>query len=524
METHSAVVVFVGDRAYKVKKPVDLGFLDFSTREARERACHREVALNRRFSPDVYLGVADVLGPDGTVCDHMVVMRRLPADRRLATLLARGDGTTDCLRAIARQLAVVHAIADTSRTNHDIASVATRDAVAANWLDNVETLERFAERIVPRDEIEHVRHLADRYLAGRARLFDHRIETGQVRDGHGDLLAEDIFCLDDGPRIIDCLEFADRYRYGDVLLDVGFLAMDLERLDHAGLSGRFLDWYGEFSGEHHPHTLAHHYIAYRAHVRAKVACLRYEQGDTTMAATARALHRMALQHLEPGQVALVLVGGLPGTGKSTVAAGLSDALGWTLLRSDEVRKDLAGLGHSTSARGPIDGGLYEPHRVDRAYQELLARARTLLELGEPVILDATWTSARQRRAAAEVAAATSSELVQLKCHASPPVARARLAARRDHPGPSDATQQVRDMMADRADPWPEAAIVRTDVAVDDVLASARAAVASQLERHVGTRGSIARDDASSPVPGPTGPNGPRGGPIGSRTAAPDRSG
>jgi aminoglycoside phosphotransferase family enzyme/predicted kinase len=481
-ETHCAVVFLVGDRAYKLKKPVDLGFLDFSTREARERVCHREVELNRRLSPDVYLGVADVLDPDGQVCDHLVVMRRMPDQRRLASLLDQGYQCGDCLRAIARKVAGLHAAAPTSAERPEIGEVATRDAVAGNWADNFDMLHGFMDNVLVADEFARVQRLATRYLAGRGLLFEQRIADGKVRDGHGDLLAEDIFCLDDGPRILDCLEFADRYRYGDVLLDAAFLAMDLERLGHPDAATRFLGWYAEFSGEHHPATLAHHYIAYRAHVRAKVACLRHAQtGDAAATEEARRLHRLVLDHLRAGRVTLALVGGLPGTGKSTVAAGLADGYGWALLRSDELRKDLAGLGHTADAHAEVGEGLYRLDQVARVYRELLARARSLLEQGVPVVLDATWTSAADRRAAAELAWATRSDLVQLHCETPLDVARARVAARPPGTDVSDATSDVVDAMAAHADPWPQATTVQTGRAIDQVLTHARQAVETQLE-------------------------------------------
>src|SRR5207248_5092618 len=168
-----------------------------------------------------------------------------------------------------------------------------------------------------------------------------RIALGAVRDGHGDLQAEDIFCLDDGPRILDCIEFDDRLRHVDVLADVAFLAMDLERLGAPEAAATFLARYREFARESYPPSLAHHYIAARAHVRCKVACLRHRQGDDGGADAARGLLDLTARHLEAARVRLVLVGGLPGTGKSTVAAALADATGWVVLRSDEVRKDVA---------------------------------------------------------------------------------------------------------------------------------------------------------------------------------------
>ncbi|HEX9095845.1 MAG TPA: AAA family ATPase [Candidatus Dormibacteraeota bacterium] len=456
-ETHTAIVFFVGDRAYKLKKPVSLGFLDFSRLETRAVVCRREVELNRRFAPDVYLDVATITDSAGQPCDYLVVMRRMPAERRLATLLARGETVEHEIRQIARLVAGFHAQAPTSP---EMASVATRDAVQGHWEASFEQMRPFVGPVLDPAVNGNVESLARRYLAGRAPLFSQRIAQGRVRDGHGDLLADDIFCLADGPRILDCLEFDDRLRWGDVLADVAFLAMDLERLGTPELATRFLAWYREFSGETYPQSLAEHYIAYRAHVRSKVACLRYAQGDAAAAAEANQFLLQANRHLQRGRVVLALVGGLPGTGKSTLATGISDALDWAVLRSDEVRKDLAGISHDAQVRERFREGLYEPEVTAATYRELLTRARTALELGESVVLDATFSDRAWRQAAAGLASATSSDLIELRCELGPAEAAARLATR--VPGAaygSDATAEVAAAMAAAADPWPSAITV-----------------------------------------------------------------
>lgn len=467
-ETHSATVFFVGDRAYKAKKPVDLGFLDFSTREARREACERELALNRRLAPDVYLGVVDVVDPEADgPCEHLLVMRRMPAERRLTKLLSDGEDVTDHLRAIAR---------DVGRFHREAAAVdqpeayASAGAVWSNWEDNVGTLRRFPE-VIDEEARERVASRARRYLDGRGPLLDERIARGRVRDGHGDLLADDVFCLDDGPRILDCLDFSPRYRCGDVLLDAAFLAMDLERLGRADLAGAFLSWWQEAVGDEHPASLAHHYLAYRAHVRAKVACLRAEQGLARAADTARALHDLADRHLDAGRVRLVLVGGAPGTGKSTLARGLARETGWTLLRSDEVRKELAGVGHLDDASAAPGEGLYREEATAATYRELADRAAERLARGESVVLDATWSSAAHREQAARVARETSSDLVALRCEAPLEVAEQRIAARRSDA--SDATADIARRLAAEADPWPEAVGIDTTPEPDRVVARAR---------------------------------------------------
>jgi len=454
-ETHVSVLAFIGDRVYKLKKPVALGFLDFSTRAARETACHREVELNRRLAPDVYLGVAEVLDPQGRPCDHLVVMRRMPVERRLASLVRSGADVAGGLRQVARLVAGFHERCSASAR---ISSAATRDAVLGNWEDNFAQMAPFVGPVLAPEVAAGVERLARRYLAGRSALFEHRIASGMVRDGHGDLLAEDVFLLEDGPRVLDCIEFDDRLRHGDVLADVAFLAMDLERLGAPHLGRRFLEWYAEFSGKRHPASLVEHYVAYRAHVRAKVACLRHAQGDDGAAGEAAALLGLALAHLALGRVRMVLVGGLPGTGKSTLASALADASGWTVLRADEVRRD---VGRDTGP-APYGAGAYRRSSLTAVYGELLERARTALRLGEPVILDASWRHEEWRQEARRVAEDTATDVVELRCEAPLDVAAQRVAGRRPGGGGlSQATAETVAAMVADFEPWPAAAPVDT---------------------------------------------------------------
>lgn len=467
-ETHSAVIVFVGDRAYKLKKPVRLDFLDFSTREAREEVCHREVALNRRIAPDVYLGVADVLDENGDLCDHLIVMRRMPAEARLSSMIAAGSNVTAHVRRIAAQLAKLHADSSSTAAADEAAGIdATRDRWKANGLT--------IARLLPqrRGETEVIDALADRYLEGRAALFDDRVRRGRAVDGHGDLMADDIFCLSDGPRILDCIEFDDRFRLGDGLLDATFLAMDLERLGHPELAATFLDAYRDDSGDAWPPSLAHHYVAYRAQVRARVAAVRAEQGDDDAAVRAGSLLALTRAHLERGRVRLVLVGGGPGTGKSTLAASLGASLDAVVLRSDEVRKEHSGLPSLQPAPAPFGEGIYTEAVTSATYEVLLERATTALGMGESVIIDATWLNAALRARARVVAARTCADLDELCCVAPFETMVRRLeeraATQRDA---SDASPGIARKLLAAAQHWPEAIEIDTSGSQIEVLQSA----------------------------------------------------
>lgn len=473
-ETHSGVVFFVGDRAYKLKKPVDLGFLDFRTREAREAVCHREVELNRRLAPDVYLGVSDVLDPDGEACDHLVVMVRMDDDRRLSKLVLDGADVAQELDDLARQMAEFHAGGERGPAADRAASAS---ALAGRWAANAAEMQTFAGRTFAEDDLAAVDRLSARYLAGRRPLFEARIAAGRAVDGHGDLQADDIFCLDDGPRALDCLEFDDALRLDDGLADVAFLAMDLERLGRPDLGRAFLDRYRHHGGDSWPASLSHHHIAYRAQVRAKVSAIRAGQGVAGSADKARALLSMARTHLERAVVRLVVVGGLPGTGKSTLAAGLGEALGAPVLRSDVIRKELAGLDPSASAAAGFGEGLYSAEGRDATYRALLERARTSLGLGETVVVDASWTTEGHRELARSVAAETHSDIVELECVLSPEAAAERIRLRAERGGDaSDADPAVARAMAGAADPWPSATAIDTAPDPSEVVASALAAL------------------------------------------------
>lgn len=453
VETHTSTVVFVGDRAYKVKKAVDLGFLDFTSRYARAVACRDEVTLNQRLAPDVYLGVATVLDPDGDPCESMVVMRRMPDERKLTTLLLDGAPLHDEVARIASVVADFHR---RSGTSAEITAAGSRDSVASLWREGVEQLRRFCGPVLASVDVDEMAARSDRFLGGRNALFTERQAAGLVRDGHGDLLADDIFCLDDGPRILDCIEFDQRLRVGDVLLDVAFLAMDLERLGAPDLAREFVDSYCECAGEQHPSSLENLYIAYRAFVRAKVACLRWEQGVADSASVARQLSELTLRHLRKTALPLVLVGGTPGVGKTTLARALVAAMNgdFVLIRSDVVRKQLAGLDPSTSAAAPFGAGLYRPQHTAATYTSMMEQARHALESGRPVILDASWGQASRRAEAAGLASGTGADLVALRCTAPIALVEQRLARRRADA--SDADPAIAAAVRRAFEPWPDA--------------------------------------------------------------------
>lgn len=469
-ETHSGLVVLCGERAYKTKKPVITDFLDFSTPQLRERACARELDLNRRLAPDVYLGVGQLTDPTGGPAEPVLIMRRMPEQARLSAHLA-DPNIGGMLTALAHLLARFH---DQSAHGPQIDAAGTVAALRSRWDSLISGL---SQPPIPAQRAQLIRALVNSYLAGREPLFEDRIAAGHIVDGHGDLRAGDIFSLPDGFRVLDCLDFDDDLRYVDRVDDIAFLVMDLEFRGHPQLGAQMLQRYCAITGDPAPLSLRHHYIAYRAAVRAKTDCIRGAQGAVESAAHAESHVAIAVRHLRAAAVRLALVGGLPGTGKSTVARHLGDAVDATVISSDDVRHRLRASGTVSGSGGDFGDGAYRPEAKAAVYAAMLTEAKTELSQGRSVILDASWTDAQERARAAALAADTHSDLVELQCQAPERVAASRLATRRHSDTStassySEATPAIATAMADRASPWPQATTIDTTAPLPNSLALA----------------------------------------------------
>jgi aminoglycoside phosphotransferase family enzyme/predicted kinase len=448
-ETHTGLVVLVGDLAYKAKKPVRTDFLDFSTPQRRDRACQCELELNRRLAPDSYLGVAHLSTPWNGTTEPVLVMRRHPDWSRLATMVARGQPITEQLVTIAEMLAGFHKTA--GRGQH-VEAQGTVAAVKARWEANIAELWQSADTVVEPRCVEAVAQLVARFLAGRAALFTGRITDRRIVDGHGDLLADDIFCLPAGPQILDCLEFDENLRYVDTIDDAAFLAMDLEFLGRKDLGDFFLDQYSRLATDPAPQSLKHFYIAYRAVVRGKVDCVRFAQGHRDAAADASRHLAIALEHLRACSVRLAVVGGGPGTGKTTLAHGLAQRVGAEVVSTDEVRRALQDAGAVGGVAGVLNAGLYSDKNVAAVYDEVIRRARDHLVNGRSVILDGTWRDSHRRDQVRQLAVQTHSAEIDLRCETSVKSAAHRVATR-SAGNMSDATPAIACALADDTQEW-----------------------------------------------------------------------
>lgn len=456
-QTHISAVFVIGDRAYKLKKAVDFGFVDYSTPARRRALCEAEVRLNRRLAPGVYLGVRSVHLHDGVArlgdpddpdaVDWVVEMTRLDdADNFLAHLHA-GTLREDWLAELGRQMAEFHLRCERGVPG----GYGSFETVARNARENFEQATQQVGATVAESVFRAAREATDAWLERLEPEIRRRDESGCTRDTHGDLRLEHVYRSDGELVVVDCIEFNDAFRYSDPVADVAFLVMDLRIRWHAALARTFTAAY--FAASPGGESLLNFYVAYRSAVRAKVHGLAAIDPDVDQATRARATAKsrahwlFAWSTLAPPRKrpALVLVGGLPASGKSTLARALAAAADLEVIDSDHVRKELAGVAAEHSMRGELDAGIYTADWTRRTYQACLDRSMTAVTEGRRVIVAATFRDESWRRRFLAEAHAAGVCALMLECHVPREEAVRRLEAR--HDDASDADLAVYDHVA-----------------------------------------------------------------------------
>lgn len=460
LQTHISHVFLAGDFVYKLKKPVKYDFLDFRTLAAREHACREEVRLNRRLAPDTYLDVVPVtrdakgaleLAGSGQVVDWLVWMRRLPTDLTLDALHRRGELRPEHIARLAATLIAFYR----GLRPLPLAPEEYRQRYVSHVVGNRRELLAVRHHLPP-ETIERVHGFQLELLRLSPALFDERVRLGRVVDGHGDLRPEHI-CLGDSIAIFDCIEFSPEFRTIDVADELAFLAAQCDFLGADWVGPQLLAAYERTSGDRPPAELWAFYRSYRACVRAKVAALRADQvsGRQQEAAASEARRHAALAdaYAAPWVRPLVLVvGGLSGTGKTTLATALAEALGAVLLRTDVVRQDL--FGAETRATD-VDSGVYRQQAREQVYDELHRRAAALHSQRISAVLDGTYSAQEQLKQAHELAADSRRRFLAIQCDCRAEVAqeriRRRLAAGHDA---SDARPELHEVQRLRWQAWP----------------------------------------------------------------------
>ena len=399
LQTHISSILLTGDRAYKIKKPVDFGFLNFSTLELRELNCRREVELNGRLAPDIYLGVEPVrfdgkrlsMGKgDGEIVDWAVAMKQLDNDDLGVAVLERGELTHDKLDVLVEILVPFY---EKARRGPDVDVFGEIKAIRFNTDENFVQTESYIGKLISRDRFEHIKNWTDRFFVEHKELFERRIRDGRIRECHGDLHLDNIFFCDP-PIVFDCIEFNDRLACGDSGIDIGFLAMDLDARGRPDLSQHFVDRFIEVSGDEELRGLMDFYKTYRAYVRAKVAA--FTSDDPGLDETEKRRNRNAARH--SFGLAYRYAGGNARPPWSCSTASWERErprspntcgryTGGTSSPPMRFASRSPASAQATRVWVPYATGLYSPEMNERTYGESCRRAGDLLDAGLPVAID-----------------------------------------------------------------------------------------------------------------------------------------
>jgi hypothetical protein len=436
IQTHVSYVLLTGDYAYKLKKPVNFGFLDYSSLEKRQHFCQEELRLNQRGAGELYLEVLPVtvtgeqykLGGTGEAVEYALKMRQFPQESLFSSLFAQGKLNETLLEDLGRVVAQYHALAE---TNDYIRSFGEVPQVRASIDENYDQTEKYIGGPQTQLQFDETKQYTDKFFTERIELFKSRIANNYVRECHGDLHLRNIALWHDKILLFDCIEFNEPFRFVDVMFDIAYAVMDLEAQQRPDLSNAYLNAYVEQTGDWEGLQVLPLYLSRQSYVRAKVTSfLLDDPGVPTevkeeAAKTAAEYYRLAWQYTQPQQGQLILMSGLSGSGKSTTAKSLARQLGAIHLRSDAVRKHLGGI--SVWERGSDD--LYTPEMTEKTYTRLLTLGIILANQGWKVILDAKYDRQHLRQDAIAQAEKHQLPLQIIHCTAPLEVLQERLVNR-----------------------------------------------------------------------------------------------
>ncbi|MDX2255462.1 MAG: AAA family ATPase [Pseudanabaenaceae cyanobacterium bins.39] len=438
LQTHISFVLLTGQYAYKVKKPMNFGFLDFSTLEKRQYFCTEELRLNRRLAPDLYLSVLPIVEKDGkysfdrqgtgTAVEYAIAMPEFAQADLLIEMFQAGRLTIDHVKQIGEQLAAFHQKAE---TNDHINSFGTMAAMQSVANDNYASTEKYIGIAQTAEQLTATRAYTDQFFADHADFFSDRIAQGKIRECHGDVHLKNICLYQDRIQIFDCIEFNEPFRNSDVMYDAAFLLMDLQFRGRRDLANIFLNTYLERTGDYEGALLLPLHCSMRAYIRAKVTSFLLddpnipEQVKANAQTEASAYYRLAWEYTQPQQGKLILMSGLSGSGKSTTARAISTQQDAICLRSDAIRKHLAGI--DLMERGSDD--IYTPEMTAKTYSRLAELGSRLASQGFTVILDAKYDRVALRSQAIAAAQAVNVPVEIIYCDAPPEILAQRLRDR-----------------------------------------------------------------------------------------------
>ncbi len=452
IETHISWVVLTGPFAYKIKKPVNFGFLDFTNLKDREHFCNEELRLNQRLTEGLYLDVLPITGSteapelngSGPVLEYALKMRQFPQSQLLAEVQSRGELTTDHIDSLATLIAQFHINAPRVAQDHELGSAA---AIMAPVTQNFEQIRPMLSEKADLIQLDALQAWAESSFERLQPLFERRKSEGFIRECHGDIHLGNATLLDGKVVLFDCIEFNEPFRLTDVVADIGFLAMDLEDRGLKPLARRFISAWLEQTGDYDALEILNFYKAYRAMVRAKVGLFRLFQEENPVQRAVilrqyRSYAALAESYSAIPSRLLAITHGVSAVGKSHVAMRLVEALGAIRLRSDVERKRLFGE-QKTADQGQLTAGIYSQDASVATYQRLHQLAEVALRAGFPVVIDATYLKHGQRQSAWDIALETGAPFLILDCQAPETVIASWLKQRQNAAqDPSDATLEV----------------------------------------------------------------------------------
>ena len=465
VETHISQVLIGPEDVFKLKKPVDLGFLDFTTLEKRRRACRAEIELNRRLAREVYLGTEPLtedrrlgrleLGGKGDIVEWTVHMRALSDRCRGDVMLREGRLGRREIEHVSELLASFHA---SCREDELTRRFGTFEAIRRNVVENFEQTRGVMSEFIDPDAAAEIETWQLAFLDARRQQIHRRVQDGRIRDGHGDLRLEHVYFPgessvgSDRVVVLDCIEFNDRFRYADVASDVAFLAMDIASEGSVELAEHLLAEYARHSNDYGIYPMVDFYESYRAFVRGKIDALTLA-GTRLDYRDAERLRRRARRHFLLSHASerrsiqdakLVAVGGWIASGKSTIAEQLAAELQCPIVAADWTRKHLVGLEPTKKAFDPAFTGAYSADVSERVYEELLARAKLVIDSGRSVIVDASFRSREERSHVRRLASELGVLFLFVECRADLETCRQRLRQRALGPSVSDGRLEILD--------------------------------------------------------------------------------
>jgi hypothetical protein len=464
IQTHISYIFIAGDYVYKVKKAVDFDFLDFTTIERRRFYCNEELRLNRRLAPDVYLDVLEIgedargnilLGKGERVVDYAVLMKKLPQDRMLQTLLHQRKIGRPAMDAVARKLVYFHAHAATGGNIDEIGGVET---IHRNHDENFEETRNYINTTIPEYQYRFIKYYAYDFMARYQALLAKRVKDHKIRDCHGDLHLEHICIIDSDTRpkeasepgnyhspddiiIFDCIEFNERFRYEDVASEVAFLAMDLDYNGYPDYADAFVSAYIRHSDDREIGSLQNFYKCYYAYVRGKVTSFRLDDSSTSQADREEEI-RTASRYFDlaftySGRLekpTLILMAGLTGTGKSVLAKSLAPRIGADIIRTDVLRKEILYMAPADRHPEAFGKGIYSDEITRKTYDRALELALEKLAEGKSVIIDASYKSRADRQEALAEAERLKADFFVIECICPEDIIKERLDLRMSDKG------------------------------------------------------------------------------------------